>query len=1818
MGTKTSKIMSEFGDKFGGGEGQIKRAILKASSPEEAISKRNILNASRVRSGGEAVYKMTRAQELAGLEQRIVDAGIDPVVLQNAVGGNKSAVADILASSDPAILNDAIRYDSTWKMASQEIGGRQLEAAGIPADQMMPLYGNDVAFHQATKLSDEARAAGVGGAETAGKTRKVRGPDIRRTIEPGQEFLGETLRHPTDWTTRAVIRSGKNGEKVEVIGVGVGRGAAGQAEAIQNGSIEYLQANRNIEEPMVRYKTTKPNGKVQYKTAPANTITFERVPPAKGGLSVREQANAINNKIYGYDLFDQNWITSQRRALEKYTSMHGEEVQAAYLRNRPLGNPEFDVILKDYPKAPAKARQRIFDATDNLIAATDASNDAYIARIMAQSDAVVALREAGDRVTAAWENVIKQMRRLPADSPKQQQLRATLEQLRNEHAALSFKIDSLAEKITTGEVKSAGLQEELAKVLGGGTPTAKKAAKNIAGAGVATGGAIPDATGAATGDAGANLVVGQTGIESPLTGVSSQVADDFQIRTLQSDVRDAEYQLSSLRAEPGVPASDIRAAEQELQQAQMALDGYMASRPPVEPTGGIPKDVVPQAPTEAPGVPTGAGSPQGAGAPTGGVTSVTPQGPVETGGAQLVPSAEGITSAKAYSEGEVRSAIVKRNDLQAQSASLQDELAASRAKDAKKVEAKFAAEPKSVKDANRRVVSAVAKVRSSQGAARDAALAELDAARSELANARQVAAETKAAALADVQDSATTRKILAKVDKNQAALDQLTGKYQFLTKPGGTGTLTAPEFVPQAGVRPSEIVATLSPEKQAEIAALQERYRISPDAIPEFIARSEANDIATQNYQSLVESGAAAEQIAVAEEQMFATQRALSDMKQAWLDTKFATVDAKLAAERIANPPSEAMGAGRSWQVEPPSGGYSPEWETATQQYAKDIVATNADLSATLETKIGRLRKENKASLRAEREGVQNARTAKRASASVRDEQDAIAAAQKLIGSTEKNAIAASEAAMEEKAAWESYQAVYEDAKIRSSSYPKGFETDPNFDPKVLEAKRLYEQKAIATKDLVQRSEGAAKIARFAATTDGVTESQINRLVMSVESGNVDETLKQVVSEAGLPTEQKQAVRQSIIDVGDDTQAAGAIVHNAGDEKITKQIVKNSKVKTEATTQMGGGVGTAPTGEQAKRLSTKAKQKIADLKDEIAKTTKAQKRLSTQQKTKIAELDSLNAGIDTYSKQLAKIEKQKAKVLENARATAYAELNDATKAQFDQLVRGQRSIELALAGESQAALDYGKAADDYAYAVWLHGPKADEAFRYVVRKGFQEISRSSQAPIDVADAMAMITRVNAPKELPGFLKYFDKMTRLFKSWAVATPGFIARNGYSGIFMNYLFDVSPGSMQNFLRADRAFSKAIAAGMSVEDAFLQIPTELRAAYQQVHNSGVLELGGQVENTLADLRKITDAGGKTGVIDRIANTPINKATYRLNTDMERVLRGASAMHAASNGAGVEGIYDLVFKAHFNYSDLNNFENSVMKRVSPFYTWFRKNLPTQMEMVFKNPKAYARYVEAKDAIEAVSNPEDLMPSWMKDRMSIRLPFALPGGQTYLMPDMPIKDLNVLGNLNDLVGQVNPVIKTPFEMMTNRKMYFGESAPFSGLVQMPTTYEKTGLGIAMEALGLAKRDVNGNLMVEDRNLYAIEQFFPFFGRARRLLPNEPKYQDRLPITVLNTLFGLSLRTNTKADQMGELRFRQQKIDNMAQELMKLGYGGYDYWQKQIAMASKPSSTDVRPYLTLIQPKGGLPASSPFTNVSGTQQTDWSTILANVAQTVKK
>jgi hypothetical protein len=500
-----------------------------------------------------------------------------------------------------------------------------------------------------------------------------------------------------------------------------------------------------------------------------------------------------------------------------------------------------------------------------------------------------------------------------------------------------------------------------------------------------------------------------------------------------------------------------------------------------------------------------------------------------------------------------------------------------------------------------------------------------------------------------------------------------------------------------------------------------------------------------------------------------------------------------------------------------------------------------------------------------------------------------------------------------------------------------------------------------------------------------------------------------------------------------------------------------------------------------------------------------------------------------------------------------------------------------------------------------------------LQQGYAKLDLRTQAPEHIVEAATVMARLSEPGEMMGVLRLFDSMTNLFKTWAILTPGFHVRNFIGGVFNNYLAGMTVTSYKQFMRADRIFLDAMESGATRDAAFAAIGNAMggdaQRAYRIVESSGAFRTPGQIGSASAEmnvgfanrrgLRGVLDTikakGSRTSKVDAITDNPLTRLNYKASERVERTLRGSLAYDVALKGGDEFAVLDNVYKFHFNYDDLSSFERTYMKRFSPFYTWSRKNVPLQFEMLLQNPSAYARIGYLQDNIEGLSMEETLVPFWYGQAGAIRLPFTNPGGeQLYAMPDLPPLDLKKIINPKDFLSEINPVIKVPFEVLFNKQVY--NQQPFrEGYVPFPKAWEKLGIGWVTDATGISRKDKDGNRVARDSRLYALESYLPMLGRVRRMFPSEDKYTRRAVATWASMVFGITIRANTEADVQGEIIRRSKKLESTNIDYGSLGYGGFKTFSKDIAVSSKPEKGERSPYLMVVEPKGGLLPSSPYT-----------------------
>jgi len=92
-----------------------------------------------------------------------------------------------------------------------------------------------------------------------------------------------------------------------------------------------------------------------------------------------------------------------------------------------------------------------------------------------------------------------------------------------------------------------------------------------------------------------------------------------------------------------------------------------------------------------------------------------------------------------------------------------------------------------------------------------------------------------------------------------------------------------------------------------------------------------------------------------------------------------------------------------------------------------------------------------------------------------------------------------------------------------------------------------------------------------------------------------------------------------------------------------------------------------------------------------------------------------------------------------------------------------------------------------------------------------------------------------------------------------------------------------------------------------------------------------------------------------------------------------------------------ERVRKFNIDYGSLSSFEKKYMKRLIPFYSFFRKNAPLQMSMLFTKPGFMNAYPKTFEAIQNVIGTNDgngdwMVPDWIRESMPVRL--AVAGSQ--------------------------------------------------------------------------------------------------------------------------------------------------------------------------------------------------------------------------------
>ena len=406
------------------------------------------------------------------------------------------------------------------------------------------------------------------------------------------------------------------------------------------------------------------------------------------------------------------------------------------------------------------------------------------------------------------------------------------------------------------------------------------------------------------------------------------------------------------------------------------------------------------------------------------------------------------------------------------------------------------------------------------------------------------------------------------------------------------------------------------------------------------------------------------------------------------------------------------------------------------------------------------------------------------------------------------------------------------------------------------------------------------------------------------------------------------------------------------------------------------------------------------------------------------------------------------------------------------------------------------------------GRRADDApDHWVTIKGIEGVRFDPKLAPFIND---MHMTISDPKKLGAFLKFADSATRWWKMWSLGLrPAYHARNVVGNLWNAYnIGGMNPASGRRFTQAGiiqrqgkrkAGFSGSVQLGKFKNEAGGNTHTR-EDLWRMAQEDGVMNHGQYGGDVVQNLERYALDEAPKSPLSALGQwiTPTTKSRllhkgFATGTTLENNTRLALYLDTLAKTGSRKAARANVKKSLFDYADLSPFEQNVMKRFVPFYTWSRKNIPAQIEALIKNPQRAVKVDHLIDNIQyGVDTPtleetneflRGRKPVWIDKFMETGgedvhnaitlmnwLPFVDPDR---LMDWKPIRGGKLKGSgvpfPTLLAEMTNPFLKSTLEALANYDIYRrrdiddigGRKVDFLG-IRMPVHLAKLAQNLVM------------------------------------------------------------------------------------------------------------------------------------------------------------
>ena len=445
------------------------------------------------------------------------------------------------------------------------------------------------------------------------------------------------------------------------------------------------------------------------------------------------------------------------------------------------------------------------------------------------------------------------------------------------------------------------------------------------------------------------------------------------------------------------------------------------------------------------------------------------------------------------------------------------------------------------------------------------------------------------------------------------------------------------------------------------------------------------------------------------------------------------------------------------------------------------------------------------------------------------------------------------------------------------------------------------------------------------------------------------------------------------------------------------------------------------------------------------------------------------------------------------------------------------------------------------------------------------------------------------EEINKFLKVYDGAQNWWKMWSLGVrPAYHAKNTIGNLWNSYLGGLTTPKPYG----DAAAFQVKVAKNNLSGKIAGYPTE--ELYEAMMTRGVFgqgQYGGDIARRLEDQIQ----GGNRNPFTLSTSNPILQGGFKLGQTIEDNARIALFIDQLNKGANFDKAANHVRKYLFDYGDVSPFEQDVLKRLMPFYTWSRKNIPLQLEALATQPDKINKINLAINNIQQANQVEqpDLaqVPSYIREQAPVYVGSDAAAGTvsavplTNLIPTFDIAPLTKFLNtetapqgiqkgklgeaLSTVMGGISPLIKAPLEYLANYDFFRKKTIQeFEG-----QTTDFLGIPVPVHLAKLAS-----NIIV----LNEIDRANPGSIFGSRIVDPITK-----EVTTLNSFLGLGTPREARTDLPEEQRLNQYLTGirifdiDMGQteyrqvEQMKRDIGALKARIKQAQIAEKSREADV-------------------------------------------